>query len=248
MQQVKRIVSILEVLGDKTDGIGLTGISKEVDLSKSTAFRILKSLMEHNMVTQDKETKKYKLGLQMMILGSKAIQNLGIREIVRPHLLNLRNKFNETCFLSVLNNNKVTCAEKVDTNKKLRYFVQEGNTMPYNCAASAKAIIAFQDKEKLKKIMDSMKFLRYTDHTVYNEKKLLLEYEKIKDQGFAICDEEMEEQVLSIAVPLFDYDSKVRASICLLGLKSSFQGERLNEVITSLKKTGESIGTVLKKL
>lgn len=234
MQQVKRIVSILEMLGDNTDGLGLTELSIKIGLPKSTTCRILKSLMQYNMAAQDSETKKYKLGLQILMLGNKLLKNICISEIARPYLINIRDEFDETVFLSVLDNNRVTCVEKFDTRKKLRYFVQVGNTMPFNCAASSKVIIAFQDEKNLNEIISNMKFLRYTDCTIYNQKKLFQEYKSIKNCGYAVCNEEMENLVMGIAAPIFDYKNEVKSSICILGLKSSFKGKKLNAVINTL--------------
>lgn len=248
MQHVKRFMNVLETLADSIDGISISELSSRICLAKSTTHRILKSLMNYNMVTQDVETKKYHLGLEVLILGNKALEGISIREIARPYLIKLRDEINETVFLSVLDNKKVVCVEKFDTYKKLRYFVRAGNTMPPHCAASSKAIMAFQSKEVIEEISLKTRFLRYTDLTITKPESLMAEYEEIRMKHYAMCNMEMEDLVIAVAAPIFDWDSKVRSSICTLGLTSDLSGSALENVIKRTMETADEITKIWSKV
>lgn len=119
MQVIKRCMDILELLSNNTDGISISELSEKTNLAKSTIHRILQSLMKYNMVSQDLETKKYRLGLEVLILSNKALETISIRDIAHPYLMRLRDEFDATAFLAILSNKRVICVDKLDSPKSL---------------------------------------------------------------------------------------------------------------------------------
>lgn len=248
MQTIKRCLDILELLSNNTNGIGISELSLKTNLAKSTIHRILQSLMEYNMVSQDDETRKYRLGLGTFILGSKALETISIRDIVHPYLMSLRDEFNATAFLAVLSNDKVICVEKFDSPKKLRYFVDIGTNMPAHCAASAKAIMAYQDQEFLEGVVSELELYRYSNNTITTREDLLSEYKIIKNRGYSVCDNEMEDLVIGISAPIFDWDNKVRSSICILGLNTYLEGNTFEKAVIKIVEMADEISNIWGKV
>jgi DNA-binding IclR family transcriptional regulator len=117
--------------------------------------------------------------------------------------------------------------------------VEIGREMPFHCTASSKAILANQPIEDIKRIISKEPLLRYTPNTITEPKKLLEHLLEIKNKGFAICDEELEEGIKAIAAPIKNIKGKTIASITITGLAkrmSSNNIERLIEVVTNLAK------------
>ena len=111
--------------------------------------------------------------------------------------------------------------------------------MPCHCTAGSKIILANQPIEDIKRIISKEPLLRYTPNTITETKKLLEHLLEIKNKGFAICDEELEEGIKAIAAPIKNIKGKTIASITITGLAkrmSSNNIERLIEVVTNLAK------------
>lgn len=104
--------------------------------------------------------------------------------------------------------------------------------MPFHCAASAKVIMAYQDEKFLDDVVSESKFYRYTNNTITTREELLSEYKKIKYRGYSICNNEMEEVVVGISAPIFDWDNKVRSSICILGISTDLKDDTFDKAIT----------------
>jgi DNA-binding IclR family transcriptional regulator len=243
MQQVKRIVTILEVLADKGNGITLSDISERVELAKSTTHRILQALKKLNMVVQNPETKKYSIGPGILSLSRKAYGSMEIIEMARPFLRKLRDETGETAYLSVLKNDKVVCVDKIETESNLRYYVEMGSSMPLHCTAAGKAIIAYQDEELIKHIISIQKMSKFTNFTITDPNELFIEYKRVRIRGYAICNNEMEDMITAIAVPLFTSDGKVSSSITVIGLTSNLTDKGFDNIVKKLKEASISISS-----
>lgn len=248
MQQVKRIVDILETLADNNDGISLSELSERVNLPKSTTHRVLKALIKYNMAAQDSQTKKYNLGLEIFNLGNRAFKNLKIRKISRPFLTKLRDQIGETVYLAIFRDGDIICVDKIETENNLRYYVEIGSTMPIHSAAAAKAVMAYQDENTIEEAISKHEFKRYTNFTITDPKELLIEYEKVRIRGYALCNNELEDLIMAIAVPVFDGDNKVNASITTIGLANNIMGNNFENTVEKLKDSAAEMSKVLSKV
>ena len=105
---VKKAFDILETISLSREGIGLSKISKKLDMAKSTVHGITSILEELGVVTRDPITKKYGLGLTLFELGRRAYSQIDIREIARPFMEELMEKIQETVFLGILHGEHIT--------------------------------------------------------------------------------------------------------------------------------------------
>lgn len=95
VQSVDRTLTILEVLSDYSDGLGITEISSLVNLHKSTVYRLLSTLIYKGYVVQDEESSKYKITFKLFELGSKKVHKLDLLKISRPYIKMLMESVNE---------------------------------------------------------------------------------------------------------------------------------------------------------
>ena len=92
VQSVDRALSILEVLSDQETGLGLSEISNQIDLHKSTVHRLLGTLMIRGYVEQDPHTNRYSLTMKLFELGNKKIEKLDVLTLAKPYLRELADK------------------------------------------------------------------------------------------------------------------------------------------------------------
>ncbi|HHY46611.1 MAG TPA: IclR family transcriptional regulator [Firmicutes bacterium] len=223
MQIINRLIEILFALADARTGLGITELAETVRLPKSTVHRILQSLLKYRFVCQDEETKKYRLGLGILALGTSLLNQIDIRSVILPYLESLSERLGETVFLTVLEGDQAICVEKVESQeKRVRFFAQIGSVMPFHCTASGKAILAFQPKAVVERILSGYNFERYTASTITSREELEKELAGVREKGYAVCDREMEGLVRAVAAPIRRDSGRVTASITVIGLIDRF--------------------------
>lgn len=243
MQTIDRVVTLLELLSKNKAGLGIYLISEEVKLPLGTVHRMLNALKEKGYVSQDQETKKYKLGNEVLTLAFNLLNDLEITKIAKPIMEELSTKHSQLFYLSILENNKTTCVDMVNNSDKMGFYVKIGSVMPAYCASSAKAIVAFLDEVKIDEIIDNAEKKKYTIYTKTYINEIKKDLYRVKENGYAVCDEEMELNVKAISSPIRDRYNKTIASITIVYLKNSqFDEEQL---IKDLKSASSKISKLL---
>ncbi|WP_341877932.1 IclR family transcriptional regulator [Defluviitalea saccharophila] len=217
VQSVDRTLSILEVLSDYEDGLGLAELSMKLDLHKSTVHRLLSTLIIKGYVEQDAITNKYKITLKLFELGSKRIANMDILEIAKPYLKELMEKTNEVVHLVIRENTDIIYIDKVESETTIRMHSRIGRRSPMYCTAVGKAMMAWLHEKEVEDIWNKSDIQQYTAFTITNLEDMKTELNLIKQKGFAMDEQENELEVRCIGAPIFDYTGKPCAAISISG-------------------------------
>ena len=164
IQSLERGIQAMVFLS-KRKTVGVTEVAEELDINKSTAFRILETLMFYNMVEQDKATAKYKLGPGILRLSDRLVKNLNIISAAKPYMVRLVEKTGESVHLCILSNDSVIVIDQVMTNLRLGVHAEIGNTEPVHCSSVGKCLLAFCQKEKSEDIISRLTFEKFTEKT-----------------------------------------------------------------------------------
>ena len=248
MKSLEKIIKILDYLSDVERDVGITELSLELDLPKSTVHRILKNLSRYSVVEKENETSRYKLGLRLLKYSNSLLKSFDLRQIVKPILKKVCNETKETTFLTIWRNNHGICIDSISSSRSTNthLFVEIGREMPFHCTASSEVLLANQPIEDIKRIINKKQLLRYTPNTITEPKKLIIHLLDIKNKGFAICDEELEEGIKAIAAPIKNIKGKTIASITITGLAQRLNSnnmERLIKIVTnSAQEISKSLG------
>lgn len=214
VQSLIRAIDILDLVSKNKDGINVTEISDQLNLHKSTAYRLLSTLEYKNFVKKDKN-KKYKVGKRVIEIGYQALNNIDLRKEMRPILQKLGEITEETIHLGVLDNFKVFYIDKVETSHTIRMYSSIGKGGPLYCTGIGKALLAFSEQEYINRFLKQVKFVKYTDNTITHKKELKDELEKIKKSGYAIDNMEHEDNIRCVAAPILDYSGDLIAAISI---------------------------------
>lgn len=199
---------------------GVTEVAKELDVNKSTAYRILETLMGFNMVVQDPNTSKYKLGPGILRLSDQLIQGLNIISIAKPLMARLVNETGESSHLCMLTNDNAVVIEQIMTNSRLTVNARIGNTEPVYCSSVGKCLVAFCDQQKRENIINSIDFVPFTKNTILDKDKFRGELNLIVERGYAVDYGEMSEDIICIAAPIYNHIGEVPYSVGISGPKS----------------------------
>ena len=209
--------AILEAVGRNGRDIGLTEISSQIGLHKSTAFRLLTTLELYGYVSKDCETSRYKLGLKILELAGQLLEEIDIRKIARPVLEKLVSECNETAHLVILEKNRIVYIDKVESSNPIRLHSRIGFFGNAHSTSAGKAMLAFMPKTLLTQIIKETGLPKKTNRTITNEKILLEHLKEIKQRGYAIDDLENEEGVRCVAAPIRNHLGETIAAISVAG-------------------------------
>jgi len=239
MNSIEKSIQLLNYLSHAERSVGITELSSKLSFPKSTVHRILNTLLKHSLVNQDKETRKYKLGLQIVKYSNSFYNSFDFRQIAKPILKDVCRETKLTTFLTTWYNGKGICIDSIIPSLKVNthLFVEIGKEMPFNCAASAKVILAYQQPTDI--------LFKYTPKTIIDPKKLEKHLIEIKRNGFAFCDEELEEGAKAIAAPVKNIKKEIIASITITGLSKRLSKKNVEKFTTILVNSSQKLSEML---
>lgn len=235
VQSIERALDIIEAVAVEQSGLTLTEISDCVDLHKSTVHRVLSTLIKRNYISKTAEG-RYKIGLKPIEVVSYYINNLELQTEARPYVSQITAELGLTAHLGVLDGDKVVYIEKVDTQSAVKLYPQIGQRVYAYCSSLGKCLLSNYSKAQLEDILSGSNFISYTSKTLTTVDALYEEITLIRDQGFAIDDEEYEIGHRCIGAPIYDYRGEIIAAISASGDKYLLTDERIQEVAAYVKK------------
>ena len=217
VQSVDRALSILELLSKYPKGLGLTSISRELNLAKSTAHRLLSSLISRDFVYQSKEDESYNLSLKLAKLSFGIIENIDIRNIARPFIEELSAEVNEVVHLCILDGHEVVYIDKVESNRTLRMYSQIGKRALLHCTGVGKMILSGLTDNEINNIINKTGLPKFTENTIISKNTLVNEIQLIRSRGYSIDNEEHESGIYCISAPIYDYTGAIVAGFSVSG-------------------------------
>jgi len=233
VQALDRAFAVLDLLGESDTPLGLAQVASSLQLHKSTAHRFLMVLERHHMVERTSGG-KFRLGLRLFDFGNRAIEQYDLRERAQPHLRRLVAETEETAHLCILEQTRVIYIDKIEPAHSVRMITRIGASNPVHCTSVGKAILAFLPEERINDIVRRTRFERFTNRTISTPEALRAEIEKTRRRGYAVDDEELEEGLRCIAVPLLDAQRFPVAAISVSGPSFRVTAQKLPSIANHL--------------
>jgi IclR family transcriptional regulator, KDG regulon repressor len=243
VNSVVRAAEILNILSQGRNRI--TDICQHLNLSKSTAHRLLKTLEQCGFVFQDPTTRLYYLGHLIIKFSSNPYlmhQNLIL--CAYDELRALRDWTGETTVLFMPIGNKRICLEEVDANQSIKIIVEKGSIYPIHTGSSGKTLLSQFPDDELNKLLDRTPLVRIASNTITNRRVLLREVKKIREQGYATSVSETLDGVFSICVPIRGYFCP--AALSVVGPKIHLES-RIQEIQKFMKVCAARISKQIKE-
>jgi DNA-binding IclR family transcriptional regulator len=247
-KSVTKAVRLLrELAAQPRSGATVTTLAKAVGISRPTAFRLLYSLERTGLV--DRIDNNYILGWEMARLGRHADPYAGLVARAQPLLQELADKFNESVSMSVPN-----AHDGVDLIAEAfgSHFVGIGSQMsqhlvghrwPLHASSTGKVLLAEMPVEKVLALLPE-KLEAYTEYTITDRATLLRELQQIREQGFGVIDNELEEGLLSLSRPVRDSAGNMVAILTLNGPRYRFGRDRVPEALQGMQEIVDRLSEV----
>lgn len=247
-QSLMRGLHLLEILSNFPNGCPLAHISEISKLNKSTTHRLLQSLQLAGYVKPSLNPGSYRLTTKCLSLGQKTLTSLNIINISIPYLESLNLNLGETVNLSMAEKDHVVLIYKLDpTGGLMRTKAYIGQRMELYCSAMGKIFMAYSDETYCNEYFKNNNFLikKLTNTTIVDIDKMKKELKIIKENMYAVDNEENEIGVSCIACPIFDFNGKTNYSVSVSASTFRLNQIGIDKVLKEIKDTALNISKEL---
>lgn len=244
VQSVDRTLDVLESLASRRGATGISELAQLVGLHVSTVHRLLATLVDRGYVRQDPESSRYHLGSRIFMLASAADLHLDLRLVARPYLERLMRTSGETANLVTTSDHEVVYLDQVASMHLVKMFTAPGMRAPLYCTGTGKLLLAHKPHAVLESVLNGP-LKRFTPKTIVSRAVLEAELATIRKNGFAVDDEEMEEGVRCLAVPIFDRRRQCVGALSISGPTTRLTPERVAKLAPGARLVADELSRQL---
>jgi DNA-binding IclR family transcriptional regulator len=244
VQSVDRTLDVLESLATRRGATGISELSQLVGLHVSTVHRLLATLVDRGYVRQDPDSSRYHLGSRIFTLASAADLHLDLRLVARPYLERMMRTSGETANLVTASESEVVYLDQVASMHLVKMFTAPGMRAPLHCTGTGKVMLAFRGPDFAEPVLESA-MQRFTSRTIVSRAALETELATILKQGYSVDNEEMEEGVRCLAVPVFDRRRNCVGAMSVSGPTTRMTAERVSKLAHAARQIADDLSLQL---
>lgn len=238
-------LAVMELLSEKREGMTLQEIKNELDISQTTAYRILNTLVRLGYLLFSDTGKRYFLSRRMLAIGFKSLHERNLLEIVLPEMREIRDVVQETVCFGVLGSEKGIFIDQVLGLHPFCFVLSPGKEFDLHCSAPGKAMLAFMDCNLRERYLTKMSYPIHNSKTISNESDYLKELEGVRKKGYATDREEELSGVICVGAPILDHTGVPCGAIWFSGPKDRLSEKLIREYGNLLKERCGVISTSL---
>ncbi|MBS0558810.1 MAG: IclR family transcriptional regulator [Proteobacteria bacterium] len=213
--------------------------------SKATIFRILHTLESVGYVAKDRQTGRYSLGMRFHTLGSAALRHEHLRWHSLAPLQDLAAATGETVHVGILYDGEAICVQAAQGTRLVRMHAFVGKRTAAHASALGKVLLAALPSDQAAAAVARRPFVRFTPSTIADLPALLAELDRVRAQGFALDDEEMEQGLRCLGVPIVDGTGRAAAALALSAPASRMDPARIGELLPQLREAASRIAAMV---
>jgi len=238
-----RLLHLVSVMADNNGHITVVELIDRLGLPKQTVHRLVTTLQNEGFI--ERQGRFLAPSHKLLGLASGLLQTQASFDTRHKILKDIAALTGETVNLVMPQADGMRYVDRVDTNWGFRFLLPIGTHVPFHCTASGKTYMAYMRKDQRKIFVKRLTFEAFTTNTHTSPDTLHLELDNIKKQGYAMDNEELYEDMLAIAVPIFDSAKRYCASLAIHGPKVRFGTSNAFAAIDPLKAASKEISKVM---
>ncbi|ONI88875.1 IclR family transcriptional regulator [Saccharothrix sp. ALI-22-I] len=243
IQSVDRALTVLSLLARHGE-LGVTEIAARLDVHKSTAFRLVTTLELHELVEQNTDRGKYRLGIGVLQLAGATTARLDVVQRGRPIIRRLAEELGETVNITVLSGHEALYLDQAAGNTSLRPNNWVGQRVPLHATSNGKALLAHVSEQRFAELT-AEPLHRFTDRTTTDVAALKAEVQAAARDGYAVAVDELEIGLTAVAAPIVGPGGEVVGSVSASGPTFRIPARRIPDVAA---KVVEAAGHISRRL
>ncbi|MTE20774.1 helix-turn-helix domain-containing protein [Streptomyces sp. TRM43335] len=236
---VDRALSILPLLA--RGPANLEQVARHLDVHKSTALRLLRTLHEHGMVHRQQD-QRYRLGARLIALAQEAVENIDVRAVAHPHLVELGAACGHTVHLAVRQEDEVVYIDKVESRRPVRMYSRIGRPVAITVAAVAKVLLADLPEAERRALAERLEYPSHTPRSTPGPAAFLAELARVREQGWATDLGGHEETINCVAAPVRGADGRAVAALSVSAPVVAAGADELMRLLPLVRRTADAVG------
>ncbi|MFD2419578.1 IclR family transcriptional regulator [Amycolatopsis pigmentata] len=213
VQSLERGLAVIRAFGARSPELTLSDVARATGLTRAAARRFLLTLVDLGYVRTD--GKLFSLTARVLELGYAFLSSMTLPEVAQPHLERLSAEAGESSSVSVLDGTDIVYVARVAVSRIMTVSINVGTRFPAHATSMGHVLLAGSDPEELETYLGRAGLDRLTSHTLTTPAALKAELAKVREQGWALVDQELEEGLRSVAAPIRDRNGRVVAAVNL---------------------------------
>jgi IclR family pca regulon transcriptional regulator len=240
VQSLERGLAVIRAFGAESPELRLSDVARATGLTRATARRFLLTLVKLDYVRQDGSI--FSLRPRVLELGYAYLSVLSLPEVAQPHMEALVGEVNESSSIAVLDDLDIVYVARVPTQRIMTITIAVGTRLPAYATSMGRVLLAGLPSEALEECLERVEIEPLTPMTVPDADALRNRIERVRNAGWAAVDQELEEGVRSVAVPIRDATGRIAAAmnVSVHATRMTMQALR-REVVPRLLRTAEAI-------
>ena len=243
VQSVDRAFAVLEFLSHR-GWSRVTEVANELNIHKSTAYRLLTTLRDRGMVEQSAVTEKYRLGFGLVLLASAVTADLDIVRCARPICDQLSERTRETVTVAVLEGDDAVIIHQTISRSSALSADWTGMHTPLHATAAGTLFLVHMPEDQRRRIL-RRRLERFTENTVVDPAILNERLREVLREDYAFTAEELEVGLSAIAAPIRDANGSVVAAVSVSGPSFRLPVESIGEIVAPVHEAAAEISQCL---
>lgn len=211
VQSLERGLAVICAFDRDHAELTLSEVAAKTGVTRATARRFLLTLARLGYVRSD--ARFFSLTPRVLELGYAYLSSLSLPEVAEPHLEALVAEVNESSSVSVLDGADVVYVARVPVSRIMTVAISVGTRFPAYATSMGRVLLAGLSEADLDTYLKAVRFAKLTARTVTTASALRTELAKVRGQGYALVDQELEEGLRAVAAPIRDRTGRVVASL-----------------------------------
>lgn len=241
---VLKALKMLEEVGNREGGIALSEIASVAELDRSTAYRLMTTLVDAGFLARSEETKKYGLTYKLISISRFLLAHTVPDDLIRSKLAELSRQTQEAANFSVLDGDQAVIRLQSKGSHLLSVAFKIGDRSDLHCTSIGKVLLAQQSERFVQRVL-ARPLPKVASQTLTNPEDLLLELDKIRQQGYAFDVREFADDMCCVAAPLFGARGKLLGGINFAGPITRMNPERMLELAVILQKATKELSEAM---
>ncbi len=244
VRSLARGLDVIKAFGPETPQMTLSEVARATGLTRAAARRFLLTLVDLGYVRSD--AREFSLRPKVLELGYAYLAGLSLNEVAEPHIEDLVALTHESSSVAVLDGYDIIYAVRVPTKRIMSASISVGTRFPAYATSMGRALLAYLPDDQLEAYLAAVRLEPLTKRTVTSPDRLREILLTVREQGYAMTDQELEEGLRSAAVPVHNPSGAVVAAMDVSVHASRVSMEELRrDLLPSLMATARLIETDL---
>ncbi len=213
VQSLERGLAVIRAFDEHNVEMTLSDVARSTGLTRAAARRFLLTLADLGYVRTD--GRWFSLSPRVLELGYAYLSSLSLPEVAEPHLERLVAEVHESSSVSVLDGDDIVYVARVPTSRIMTVSINVGTRFPAYATSMGRVLLSGLPDEQLDGYLAGVELRPLSPRTVTSKDALRAELVKVRRQGWALVDQELEEGLRSVAAPIRDRGGAIVAAVNL---------------------------------